>query len=89
MVEKNDLNEMSDEEFKNLKIEFAPGCFDSFEGTQEELDKLVEEITQLFKSGEAKARAIPLDFDELDEEDLEILEKIEAAEQLAKGRNLQ
>lgn len=89
MIEKNDLNEMSDEELKNLKIEFAPGCFDNFEGTQEELDQLIEEITKLFKSGEARARAIPLDFDDLDEEDLEILEKIDIAEQNAKGRNLQ
>ena len=26
---------------KKLKIEFAPGCFDHFEGSQEELDDLI------------------------------------------------
>lgn len=31
-----------------VKITFAPGCFDNFEGTQEELDKLVTEITEQF-----------------------------------------
>ena len=30
-----------------LKIEFAPGCFDNFEGTQEELDALIKEIQNL------------------------------------------
>ena len=37
---------------KPLKIEFAPGCFDSFEGTQEELDAMVAEIQRMFESGE-------------------------------------
>jgi hypothetical protein len=27
---------------KLFKIEFLPGCFDSFEGTQEELDDLIK-----------------------------------------------
>lgn len=39
---------MTDEK-KPLKIEFAPGAFDSFEGTQEELDELVAEITSMFQ----------------------------------------
>lgn len=34
-------------EYKPLKITFAPGCFDNFEGTQEELDALVKEINNL------------------------------------------
>jgi len=37
---------------KKLKIEFAPGCFDSFEGTQEELDQMIKEITEMIDSGE-------------------------------------
>lgn len=28
------------------KIVFAPGCFDDFVGTQEELDELIADITQ-------------------------------------------
>lgn len=35
-------------EEKKLTIEFAPGCFDNFEGTQEELDALVSEIQKMF-----------------------------------------
>lgn len=31
-----------------LKVVFAPGCFDSFEGSQEELDELMSEITETF-----------------------------------------
>lgn len=29
-----------------MKVKFATGCFDNFEGTQEELDKLISEITK-------------------------------------------
>lgn len=34
-----------------LKVVFAPGCFDTFEGTQEELDDLVAMIQQEVESG--------------------------------------
>ena len=34
------------------KVVFAPGCFDNFEGTQEELDSLVAELQRLVESGE-------------------------------------
>lgn len=53
-----------------LKIEFAPGCFDDFEGTQEELDALIKEIQDSFESGEYLVKAVPLteeSFDELPE----------------------
>jgi len=33
-----------------LKINFAPGCFDNFEGTQEELDAMVAEIQSMFEN---------------------------------------
>lgn len=29
---------------KNTQVTFAPGCFDTFDGSQEELDALVSEI---------------------------------------------
>lgn len=35
-----------------FKIEFANGCFDDFDGTQEELDSMVQELTQLVESGD-------------------------------------
>ena len=33
---------------KKLQVEFAPGVFDTFDGTQEELDQLMAEITSMF-----------------------------------------
>lgn len=33
---------------KPVRIEFAPGAFDHFEGTQEELDQLIAEIHKMF-----------------------------------------
>ena len=48
---------------KELKVVFAPGCFDDFEGTQEELDALMKHIRALAASGELErsAEEIPLD----------------------------
>ena len=83
------FDELTPEEFKNLKIEFAPGCFDSFEGTQEELDDLINQIKEMFASGEAQKLSRPIDFDDLDEEDMEMLERISEQEDRAKGRTLQ
>jgi len=65
---------MSDDN-KTPKIIFAPGCFDSFEGTQEELDELVAEIQRLADSGELFDRSQPVDLDSLTDEQLEILEQ--------------
>ncbi len=50
-------------EEKKMKVEFAPGCFDSFEGTQEELDEFVAEIQKMFEgksSEEIAAMSRPL-----------------------------
>jgi len=33
-----------------MKVQFAPGAFDDFEGTQEELDALVAELEEMFES---------------------------------------
>lgn len=56
------------------KIIFAPGCFDDFEGTQEELDQLVSEINRMVETGELfeKAEAIDLDqvIDQLTDDEL-------------------
>jgi len=35
-----------------IKVTFAPGCFDTFEGTQEELDELVESVKEMFSDPE-------------------------------------
>jgi hypothetical protein len=67
---KKQFDELTPEECQDLKIEFAPGCFDSFEGTQEELDELIANITEMFKSGAAQEQSRPLNIDELDPEEL-------------------
>jgi hypothetical protein len=61
---------------KPTKIEFAPGCFDSFEGTQEELDELMNEIKTMIETGELFEKSEPVDFDELIETDPEYAEKL-------------
>ena len=63
-----------DDENKPMKIVFAEGCFDDFEGTQEELDALVAHIQELAESGELLERSIPVD--DLEEIEDEVLEEI-------------
>jgi hypothetical protein len=57
---------------KPLTIEFAPGAFDSFDGTQEELDEVVAEIKRMFESGELMEKSKPVDMEELIEEEPEV-----------------
>ena len=70
---------------KPVEVIFAPGAFDSFEGTQEELDELVAQIQQMAESGELteKSRALS------DQEAQELLGEldIDVTEELP--RNLQ
>ena len=47
-----------------VKIEFAPGAFDSFEGTQEELDAFIAELQRMAESGELEEHSMSLDDDE-------------------------
>lgn len=61
---------------KPIKVEFAPGCFDNFEGTQEELNELMAEIHRMIESGEIFEKSQPLDIDELIDEDPDMAEKI-------------
>ena len=64
---------------KEIKIEFAPGCFDNFDGTQEELDDLVAEITALAESGEIFEQMKDLDEEDIENLPPEILDSIFAA----------
>jgi hypothetical protein len=70
MTDKKTFDELTPEDCGELKIEFAPGCFDNFEGTQEELDSLMAEIERMFKSGEVQAQALRLNVDDMDDEEL-------------------
>lgn len=72
-----------DGEGKPMKIVFAEGCFDDFEGTQKELDELVAHIKELAASGELLENAtvvdltgaldINLPLEDVDDEVLELL----------------
>ena len=63
-----------DDDQPKYKITFAPGCFDEFDGTQEELDQLVAMLTEMAESGELAEKGVPLDeLEDIDEEVLDIL----------------
>lgn len=57
-------------------ITFDPGCFDDFDGTQEELDEIVADIKKMFENGLAEAEAQEVNLDELLESDPDTAEKI-------------
>lgn len=87
MTESKKLHEMDP---KDIKIEFAPGCFDNFEGTQEELDELIAEITRMVRSGELQENARAIDFDDPTDDDIEAIEHLMELEARSnKGRTLQ
>lgn len=52
---------------KKIKVEFAPGCFDSFDGTQQELDDIVAHIREMAESGQLEELSQPLTDDVLEE----------------------
>lgn len=68
-LEDKTIEELTSEDFSKIKIEFAPGAFDEFDGTQEELDSLMAEITRMIQSGDLLEKSKPLDIDELIESD--------------------
>lgn len=68
---------------EKITVTFAPGSFDSFDGTQEELDEMIAEITRMAESGELFEQSRAVDFDELMELDPEYAEKILNAENTA------
>jgi hemolysin activation/secretion protein len=60
----------ADDEPKELKVVIAPGAFDSFEGTQEELDALQAEIMAMFANKtpeELMAESRPITIEDLEE----------------------
>ena len=65
-----------------LKVQFAPGCFDEFEGTQEELDLLMADIHSMFEgmtTEDLEASGSVVDFDQLSESDPELAQRLAAA----------
>jgi hypothetical protein len=65
------------EDKKPLEVVFMPGCFDSFEGSQEELDDLIKQITSMAETGELFEKSTPVAIeslvDELSDEEIEDL----------------
>lgn len=74
---------------KKIKIEFAPGAFDNFDGTQEELDELIAEITRMAESGELEQNARRIDMEDPSDEDIEAISHILASELSATQKKLQ
>jgi hypothetical protein len=67
---------------KKITIEFAPGAFDHFDGTQEELDALQKEVMDMFANltpEEIEARSTQVDVEYIEEL---MTDDPEAAEQL-------
>jgi division protein CdvB (Snf7/Vps24/ESCRT-III family) len=60
-------------EKKPMKIVFAEGCFDDFEGTQEELDELIAQLTTMAEDGSLLEKSVAVDIEDIDEEVLELL----------------
>ena len=58
------------------KIVFAPGCFDGFEGTQDELNELVAELNRLVETGEIFTKAYPVREEDLTDEEIEAFERM-------------
>jgi NADH:ubiquinone oxidoreductase subunit B-like Fe-S oxidoreductase len=78
------------EDNKPIEVVFAPGCFDTFEGSQEELNELMAEIKRMAESGEMMERGIAVDFDELFEDEPELADKLlQFSESDPAKRNLQ
>ena len=45
---------------EKIKIEFAEGCFDHFDGTQEELAEFIADIQNMIQSGTLWENSIPV-----------------------------
>lgn len=59
-----------------MKIVFAPGSFDDFDGTQEELDQLIKSIEEMAVNGTLLEESQPVDLDMLEIENPDLYEKI-------------
>ena len=54
------------EQEKKMTVQFAPGCFDDFTGTPEELAELIAEIHRMVETGEIFENAEPLSDEEVE-----------------------
>lgn len=62
---------------KKMTVNFAPGCFDHFDGSQEELDELMVHLQEMFNTltpEELEAMSVPLNETDLTQEEWDILD---------------
>lgn len=69
-------------EKKKMEVVFAPGCFDHFDGTQEELDQMIKEIQESVENGTLFEKSNPVTIEDLledlsEEEVEDLISKIE------------
>jgi Ser-tRNA(Ala) deacylase AlaX len=50
-----------------VKIEFAPGCFDDFDGSPEELAEMIAQLNQMVEDGTLFELAEPVSEEEAEE----------------------
>lgn len=63
-----------DDEQPKIKVVFAEGCFDDFDGTQEELDELIAHIMEMAESGELLENSVEIgSIEELEDEVADLL----------------
>ena len=55
---------------------FEPGCFDDFEGTQEELTEVIAGITQLAENETIEDKVIILTIEDLDDDEIEEIKQL-------------
>lgn len=98
MTEKNledkTIEELTPEDFPKIKVQFAPGAFDEFDGSQEELDELMKQIQEMIADGSLFEKSKSVDIDELlesdDPDDQRLAEKLlRSFDDEAPSRNLQ
>jgi hypothetical protein len=61
---------------KNPKIVFEPGCFDHLDVSQDELDEIVNMLTELAESGELEANSRVItdeDLEAMDDDEINML----------------
>jgi hypothetical protein len=68
--------DMTPEELGELKIEFAPGCFDHMDITQAELDELMADIKNMIATGAIFENSEPLTEEAFNELPPEIQEQL-------------
>jgi hypothetical protein len=93
-LEDKTIEELTPEDFPKIKIKFAEGAFDNFEGTQEELDSLMEQIQSMIHDGSLFEKSNSIDLEELlesdDPDDQMLAEKLlRSFDDEAPSRNLQ